>query len=95
MAWAYFGPTYLILTALCVAIFIRLRFLFVLYVLGARGIHPSQMAVMFFHAVEDFVSADKPKHLKRVGVVIYERKMVDEFTKAIAKETGADFQHAG
>lgn len=48
------------------------------------------MAVMFFNAIEDFVAADRPKHLKSVCVVIYERKMVDEFTRAIAKETGTD-----
>lgn len=56
---------------------------------GARNVDPKQMAVMFFHAVKDFVCQDKPTHLKKVCVVIYQSQMVDEFTKAIAKETGA------
>ena len=74
----------------CFVFRFQILFRILLYVLGVRGIQPSQMAVMFFNAIEDFVAADRPKHLKSVCVVIYERKMVDEFTRAIAKETGTD-----
>lgn len=64
--------------------------LFLLNGLGVRGVDPSEMAVMFFRSVEDFVSTNKPRHLKTVCVVIFQDQMVDQFTKAIAREAKAD-----